>query len=58
MARPEEYRERAKRARQDAKACRDEWERERLITIADQLERIAEYKELTSVRPDDPSLSS
>jgi len=51
MAKPEEYRERAKRARQEAKVCRDEWERRRLITIADQLERIADIKELTSARP-------
>ncbi len=55
MAKPQEYRERAKRARQEAKLCRDEWERQRLITIADQLERIADYKELTGVRPDDPN---
>ena len=55
MARPEEYRERAKRARQEAKVCRDEWERHRLMMIADQLERIADYKQLTSVRADDPS---
>jgi hypothetical protein len=52
MARPEEYRERAKRAREEAKACRNEWERQRLILIADQLEQIADIKELTSVRPD------
>ena len=52
MAKPEEYRERAKRARQEAKVCRDEWERQRLIAIAEQLERIADIKELTSIRPD------
>jgi hypothetical protein len=55
MAKPEEYRERAKRARQEAKVCRDEWERQRLIMIADQLEQIADIKELTSIRPNDPS---
>jgi len=55
MAHPEEYRERAKRARHEANVCRDEWERQRLITIADQLERIADIKELTSIRPDTPN---
>jgi hypothetical protein len=53
MARPKEYRERAKRAREEAKVCRNEWERQRLIMIADQLEQIADIKELTSIRPDD-----
>jgi hypothetical protein len=53
MARPKEYRERAKRAREEAKVCRNEWERQRLIMIADQLEQIADIKELTSVRPED-----
>ena len=48
----EEYRERARRARREAKVCRDEWERQGLLAIADQLDRIASYKELTSVRPD------
>ena len=39
-------------AREEAKACRNEWERQRLILIADQLEQLADIKELTSVRPD------
>ena len=37
----EEYRKRAKEARQEANVCRDEWERQRLLTIADQCEPIA-----------------
>jgi hypothetical protein len=44
----EEYRKRAKEARQEANVCRDEWERQRLLTIADQCERIAAYKDLTN----------
>lgn len=51
----DEYRHRAERARREAKMCLDEWERQRLLIIADQLERIAAYKELTSVRPDHPA---
>jgi len=35
--------------------CRHQWERHRLMSISDQLERIADYKELASVRPDDPN---
>jgi hypothetical protein len=55
MASCEEYRHRAERARREAKMCRDEWERQILLAIADQLERIVAYKELTSVRPDHPA---
>ena len=47
MPSSEEYRKRAKEARQEANVCRDEWERQRLLTIADQCERIAAYKDLT-----------
>jgi hypothetical protein len=54
----EEYLERAKRARQEAKVCRNEWERQRLIMIADQLEQIACYKGLTSERPDNAGESN
>jgi len=54
MTSPEEYRQRAKRAREEATVCRDEWERQRLIMVASQLEQIADIKELTGRRPDDP----
>ena len=39
MPSSEEYRKRAKEARQEANVCRDEWERQRLLTIAAQCER-------------------
>ena len=47
MASPDEYRERAKEARKQAKECRNEWERQGLLVIAEQCERLAAYKELT-----------
>ncbi len=47
MRSPEEYRKRAKEARKQANACRDEHERQGLLIIADQCERIAAYKDLT-----------
>ena len=47
MPSSEEYRKRAKETRQEANLCRDEWERQRLLMIADQCERIAAYKNLT-----------
>ncbi len=47
MQSPEEYRKRAKEARKQASACRNEYERQGLLIIADQCERIAEYKDLT-----------
>ena len=47
MPSSEEYRKRAKDARKQANACRNEWERQGLLTIADQCERIAAYKDLT-----------
>ncbi len=47
MRSPEEYRKRAKEARKQANACRDEHERQGLLIIADQCERIASYKDLT-----------
>jgi hypothetical protein len=60
MPSSEEYRKRAKDARQEANVCRNEWERQRLLTIADQCERIAAYKDLTGVRSrvqDGPAIS-
>ncbi len=47
MPSPEEYRRRAKEARKEANACRNEYERQGLLIIADQCERIATYKDLT-----------
>jgi hypothetical protein len=46
MPSPEEYRQRAKKARNQAKACRHDWERQGLLIIADQCERLAAYKDL------------
>ncbi len=43
----ETYMQRAKAARKQANACRDEYERQGLLIIADQCERIASYKNLT-----------
>jgi hypothetical protein len=42
-----EYRNRAKEARKQANACRNEWERQGLLLVADQCERLAAYKDLT-----------
>ena len=47
MPSAEEYRKRAKEARKQANACRNEWERQGLLTIAEQCERLATYKDLT-----------
>jgi hypothetical protein len=47
MPSSEEYRKRAKGARKQAKECRNEWERHGLLTIAEQCERLAAYKDLT-----------
>jgi hypothetical protein len=47
MPSPEEYRRRAKETRNQANACRNEWERQGLLIIADQYERLAAYKNLT-----------
>ena len=44
---PEEYRKRAKESRKQANACRNEWERQGLLIIAEQCERLAAYKDLT-----------
>ena len=49
MASPEEYRKRAKEARQQADTSCIELERQGLLIIADQYERIASYKDLTSL---------
>jgi hypothetical protein len=46
MPSPEEYRQRAKQARNQAKACRYDWERQGSLIIADQCERLAAYKDL------------
>ena len=46
---PEEYGQRAKEARNQANACRNEWERQGLLIIADQYERLAAYKNLTAL---------
>ena len=43
---PEEYGQCAKEARNQANACRNEWERQGLLIIADQYERLAAYKNL------------
>jgi hypothetical protein len=48
MPSAEEYRKRAKEARKQAKACRNEWERQGLLVIAEQFERLAAYKGLTA----------
>jgi hypothetical protein len=48
MLSPEEYRKRAKEARQQANTCCSELERQGLLMIADQCERIAAYKNLTT----------
>jgi hypothetical protein len=48
MLSPEEYRRRAQEARKQASACRHEWERQGLLMIAQQCERLAAYKELFS----------
>jgi hypothetical protein len=50
MPSPEEYRKRAKEAREQAEACRNEWERQGLLIIAEQCERLAAYKDLTGRR--------
>ena len=47
MLSPEEYRRRAEEARKQANACLNEWERQGLLTIAQQCERLAAYKDLT-----------
>ena len=47
MMSPEEYRKRAKEARQQANTSCIELERQGLLIIADQCERIAAYKDLT-----------
>jgi hypothetical protein len=48
MLSPEKYRKRAKEARNQANACRNEWERQGLLIIAEQCERLAAYKDLTA----------
>ena len=48
MPSPEEYRKRAREARKQANTCRNEWERQGLLTIADQCDRLAAYKDLAS----------
>lgn len=47
MPSPEEYRKRAREARKHANECRNEWERQGLLVIAEQCERLAAYKDLT-----------
>jgi hypothetical protein len=49
MSSAEEYRKRAKEARQQANTCCIALERQGLLIIADQCERIASYKDLTSL---------
>ena len=48
MPSPEEYRQSAKEARKQANACRNQWERQGLLIVADQYERLAAYKNLTA----------
>jgi hypothetical protein len=45
---PEEYGQRATEARKQANACRNQWERQGLLIVADQYERLAAYKNLTA----------
>ncbi len=47
MPSPEQYRRGAKEARKQANECRNEWERQGLLIIANQYERLAAYKDLT-----------
>jgi hypothetical protein len=47
MPTSEEYRKRAKEARDQANACRNQWERLGLVIIAEQCERLAAYKDLS-----------
>jgi hypothetical protein len=47
MPSPEEYRRRAAEARKQANVCRNQWERQGLLMIAQQCERLAAYKELS-----------
>ena len=49
MSSVEEYRKRAQEARQQANTCDGGLERQGLLIIADQCERIASYKDLTSL---------
>ncbi len=44
----EEYGQRAKEARHQANLCRNEWERQGLLIIADQYERLATYRDLVT----------
>jgi hypothetical protein len=46
MPSPEEYSQRAKEARNLAKACRNGWERQELLIVADQYDRLAAYTNL------------
>ena len=48
---PEEYGQRAKEARNHANACHNEWERQGLLIIADQYDRLAAYKNLIAPLP-------
>jgi hypothetical protein len=48
MPSPEESRQRAKEASNQANASRNEWKRQGLLIIADQYERLAAYKNLTA----------
>jgi hypothetical protein len=51
MPSPEEHRQLANDARDQAHACRSGWERQGLLIIADQYERLAAYKDLTASSP-------
>jgi hypothetical protein len=51
MSSPEEHRQLANEARNQANACRSGWERQGLLIIADQHERLAAYKDLTASPP-------
>ncbi len=51
MRSPEEYRKRAKEAHKQANSCRNEYERQGLLNIADQCERLASYKNFITARP-------
>ena len=50
MPSSEEYRKRAREARKQANECRNEWERQGLLIIAQQCEHLAAYKDLTARR--------
>jgi hypothetical protein len=51
MSTSEDYRNRAKEARKQANECRNEWERQGLLTIAEQCERLGIQRPHTPFSP-------